>query len=521
MNSYSNDNQDKAGNQIREIYLDLQECFGPFTGNDGELYCTIKEGDHKESWRLDGEVIANKIRDVAFDRFQKMLDRNMLDKLLSLMAHAARKNTERYNVFRRVGKNQDAKVIDLGTPDWSSILIQDGIWKIVDLELIKFVRSRTTKSLPVPPRGGDVFLLRKYLNLEKESDFLLVVAYLVASLLESRVYPILILQGGQGCAKSTTSRVLKQLIDPGAPELRSFPSSEESLFIAARNTHLLVMDNMSGLQPWASDALCKIATGCGHSKRELYTDFDESVIEISRPIILNGIDDLASRPDLLDRSIVLHLPKITDEGRRSEQEFWADFECDRPRIFSGILDVLAGALSRRDLVDIKRKPRMADFALIGSAVAMCLDMTSDTFVDLLFENREDQARVAVEMSTVGRAVLNFAKENEKTKASPTDLHYRVGLIVPAIEFHSKHWPKDPAVFAKELKRLIPPLKLLGLDIEISRSKDRREWTLVYQVKPPTFPSQLSPTLQLDLQVTPMTEMTAQTGKGLENDPKTE
>jgi putative DNA primase/helicase len=481
MNSYSNDNQDKAGNQIREIYLDLQECFGPFTGNDGELYCTIKEGDHKESWRLDGEVIANKIRDVAFDRFQKMLDRNMLDKLLSLMAHAARKNTERYNVFRRVGKNQDAKVIDLGTPDWSSILIQDGIWKIVDLELIKFVRSRTTKSLPVPPRGGDVFLLRKYLNLEKESDFLLVVAYLVASLLESRVY----------------------------------------LFIAARNTHLLVMDNMSGLQPWASDALCKIATGCGHSKRELYTDFDESVIEISRPIILNGIDDLASRPDLLDRSIVLHLPKITDEGRRSEQEFWADFECDRPRIFSGILDVLAGALSRRDLVDIKRKPRMADFALIGSAVAMCWDMTSDTFVDLLFENREDQARVAVEMSTVGRAVLNFAKENEKTKASPTDLHYRVGLIVPAIEFHSKHWPKDPAVFAKELKRLIPPLKLLGLDIEISRSKDRREWTLVYQVKPPTFPSQLSPTLQLDLQVTPMTEMTAQTGKGLENDPKTE
>ena len=51
--------------------------------------------------------------------------------------------------------------------------------------------------------------------------------------------------------------------------------------------------------------------------------------------ITNGIEELATRGDLLDRSISPYLPSIEEEGRRSETEFWTDYYGARPRIFGG------------------------------------------------------------------------------------------------------------------------------------------------------------------------------------------
>ena len=62
------------------------------------------------------------------------------------------------------------------------------------------------------------------------------------------------------------------------------------------------------------------------------------------PIILNGISDLAVADDLTDRALVLTLPPIPENQRRSESDLWTEFESVKGEIFGGLLDAMAFAL---------------------------------------------------------------------------------------------------------------------------------------------------------------------------------
>jgi len=93
-----------------------------------------------------------------------------------------------------------------------------------------------------------------------------------------------------------------------------------------------------------SDALCRLATGGGLATRELYTDFDEIIFDAQRPIVLNGIEDVATRGDFADRAIVVYLEAISKV--RDEEVFWAEFGAAQPRILAALLDAMVSALSR-------------------------------------------------------------------------------------------------------------------------------------------------------------------------------
>jgi hypothetical protein len=122
------------------------------------------------------------------------------------------------------------------------------------------------------------------------------------------------------------------LIDPNVAPVRALAREERELMIAANNGHLLAFDNLSSLPFWLSDALCRLASGGCFAVRQLYTDDEEVLFQAARPILLNGIEDVISRPDLADRAIFLTLPPIGKAQRRSEAELWREFEIARPRI---------------------------------------------------------------------------------------------------------------------------------------------------------------------------------------------
>src|SRR2546427_7653578 len=98
----------------------------------------------------------------------------------------------------------------------------------------------------------------------------------------------------------------------------------------------MAIDNLSHLPPWLSDALCRLATGGGHSARTLYTDLEEISLAVKRPVILNGIEDVATRPDLAERVLQIELETIPDEKRITEKDLWLKFDKQRPAIFSGV-----------------------------------------------------------------------------------------------------------------------------------------------------------------------------------------
>ena len=80
--------------------------------------------------------------------------------------------------------------------------------------------------------------------------------------------------------------------------------------------HVLAFDNLSGLPPWLSDTLCRLTSGGAFSTRRLFTDQDEILFAAARPIILNGIEEVITRPDLADRAILLMLAPIAERQRR-------------------------------------------------------------------------------------------------------------------------------------------------------------------------------------------------------------
>jgi hypothetical protein len=98
------------------------------------------------------------------------------------------------------------------------------------------------------------------------------------------------------------------------------------LFIAASNGHILAFDNLSGLPPWLSDTLCRLTSGGAFSTRRLFTDQDEILFAAARPVILSGIEDVITRPDLADRAILLMLAPIAERQRRPEHALWREFE---------------------------------------------------------------------------------------------------------------------------------------------------------------------------------------------------
>jgi hypothetical protein len=135
----------------------------------------------------------------------------------------------------------------------------------------------------------------------------LIVAWLLAALRHGGPYPLLAVFGEQGSSKTVLSKILRALVDPNTAPVRCAPREERDLFIAASNGHLLAFDNLSDVPPWISDALCRLASGGSFAVRQLYTDRDEILFQAARPIILNGIEDVITRPDLADRAIFLTL----------------------------------------------------------------------------------------------------------------------------------------------------------------------------------------------------------------------
>src|SRR5262249_35725365 len=187
---------------------------------------------------------------------------------------------------------------------------------------VRFRRASGMQSLPVPIPGGSIAGLRVFVNVQADTGFVLLVAFALAVLRNRGPYPVIVLSGEQGSAKSTCLAILRALLDPNTAPLRALPREDRDLFIAATNAHVLAFDNVSGLPAWLSDTLCRLATGAGFAVRQLYTDGDEVLFDAARPVMLNGIEDIVTRPDLADRAVFLTLEPIPEDRRRPEQELW-------------------------------------------------------------------------------------------------------------------------------------------------------------------------------------------------------
>ena len=368
-------------------------------------------------------------------------------------------------VYVRVAEHEGDIYVDLGTNHWDAVRITREGFEIVANPPVRFVRKAGFAPLPYPETGGGVEELRPFLNVGTEGAFRLIVAWVAFTLTPWGPYPVLVIQGEQGAAKSTTVRVLRALSDPAIEPLRALPKNERDLAIAAGNAWVLAFDNLSGIPDRLSDALCRLATGGGFATRQLYTDAEEIIFSARRPIILNGIDDVATRGDLQERSLLISLPSIPEEERREENSFWAEFEGARSRVFGALLLGVSAALRNADDVHLDRMPRMADFTVQATAMESYFGWEPGSFVEVYARNRLQASEVLLSNEPLTDAIEKLLEWEGKPawSGTATQLQQALGRYADDEIKRSRAWPKGPQALSRRLKRMAPALRAAGIE----------------------------------------------------------
>lgn len=452
----------------------LRLCNGFDLFHNGKYsFARVPLDDHYEVLRIRSSGFSGYLQRLAYKDDGMVLSGQALNEVLGTLEAHARFDGEERPVYRRVGEKDGVIFIDLGDPTWRAVGITERCWRITDTPWVMFERPPGMQPLPTPTNNGTIDDLRPFVNVETETAFHLVVAWLMGALRPTGPYPILNLSGEQGTGKSGLTRILRSLVDPNIATARTLPRNEEDLLIAAQNSWVLSFDNVSYLKPSFSDALCRLATGGALSKRQLYSDDGETILEAQRPVLLNGIEEIVTQPDLLQRTLLVPLEAILPSERRSELELRAAFDAVKPGIFGALLDGVSTALQNLPTTRLDDPPRMADFALWITAAEPGLGWEQGT-VMRAYKNVEWEAtQRTLEASPIAVHLFSVMPPGEKWTGTASQLLNKMEEKMPERKPRPNGWPRNAQKLSSMLSRLQPALRERGLEIERIHTRQAR------------------------------------------------
>ncbi len=442
-------------------------CGDLFHTAAGIAFADIMIDGHRETWPIRSKRFRAWLRRRYYEATGEGASAAEIRSTLDLLEARAQFDAPERAVHIRVAEQTGHIYLDLADERWRAVEITPEGWRVIGAPPVHFRRPAGMLLLPIPEQGASIEALNSFFNLSSPNDFVLIVAWLLAALRPAGPYPLLAISGEQGSAKTVLSKLLKALIDPNAAPVRALPREERELMISANNGFLLAFDNLSGLPTWLSDALCRLASGGSFAVRQLYTDQEEVLFESTRPILLNGIEDVVSRPDLGDRAIFLTLPPIRDSQRRPESELWREFEIARPRILGALLDAVVHGLRTMGRVQLDQLPRMADFALWATACETAL-WPAGTFARAYAANRRAAIESIIEADPVATCVRAIMMDRAVWTGSASDLLRLCAERARADISGGTSWAKNPRALAGRLRRVQTFLWTLGIEITFSR-----------------------------------------------------
>jgi hypothetical protein len=347
-----------------------------------------------------------------------------------------------------------------------------GGWTFEARPPVLFRRYPNLKPLPDPEAGGSLDGLLSLVNLKTERDRRLFTAYAVTVPLSHVGRPILSASGPMGSGKTTAGRAVKRLWDPTAPETVRYDPRD--FLQKAGHCYIPMLDNLSTLPDSAADTLCRLVTGEADSKRKLYTDDEDVIIELRRAVILNGINAPTDRGDVLDRSLVVELERIPDGERKTEEEMWAAFEREHPSLLGAALDLLGRAIACKSSLQLSRRPRLADWGEYAAAVYEVMGWGAETFLSDWDEVVKVQNRSTLDGSPVAQAIIRFMEDRDEYSGTSTELHKELEAVAEKIGVsvsRDKEWPKSARWLWRKMQLIVPLLVTAG--IEATRSEEKR------------------------------------------------
>ena len=457
-----------------DVLLEIGQRHQLFRDSGGDAYAQLQHDGHLEVHPVESKPFREHLASVYYAIAQKGCSRNAMTDALDTLSAQARFGGDIRPVWLRTARDGAAMVIDMGDDAWSVARVDAAGWAVESGGEVMFRRAHRTIALPTPDETAapveGFARLWKYANVAP-ADRVLVAAFILGAFKPTGPFPLLMVSGEQGTGKSTFSRLLKRLIDPSAAPLRQPPKEPRDVLVAALNAWLLALDNLSWLPPELSDTLCRISTGGAISERTLFSNLDETLVEVQRPVMMNGIEELATRPDLAQRGIHVELEPV--KRVMPESELFRQFDADAPAIFAAILSGLAVCVTTHEHVKLNPMPRMADFACWAYAGLPMLGFSSEKFLDAYRANQDAGLRLGLDSSPVGRAIVAFMESRTEWKGTASELLAGLRDFADSNDQRSKTWPKVPRALSAALTRLGPALRSAGIGRESGWSNRER------------------------------------------------
>ena len=450
---------------------------------DGEAYANIIDEGIQKNLSLRSEEFETWLTYLYFIKTQKPIGTSFLKTALRTLYSIAKYHGPEVEVNLRYAYHSGCIYIDLGNKKWEQIQISPGGYKVISgsESPVKFRRDRSMSAMPYPAEKGSLEPLRDILNINSDSDFKLLIGWLIGAITPTGPFPILVLTGEQGTSKSMTTRILKDLIDPSMCATLALPKSERDLAIAANNSWLLPYDNLSSLSGNISDFFCRLSTGGGFRTRSLFTNGQETVFNSIRPIIMNGITDFVTRQDLTDRAIIINLDPIPQNRRMTEKQIKAQWEETKPFVFAALCDALAMSLKNSGSVNLRESPRMADFVHTVTAAEPALGWKNGEFFEVYMENINKVVDIALESDEVAKAVMLMMRQKDEWTGTATELRATLENFVDDSVRRSRSWPKLVNGLSNRLKRCGTYLRSKGIEIE--RGKSGNRYITIQKIQP--------------------------------------
>src|SRR4029078_3973883 len=212
-------------------------CEELFHSPSGVAFADFITEGHRETWPIRSKRFRTWLRRCYYHESGSAPSAAAIRSALDLFEARAQFDGPERAVNTRVAEHAGRLYLDLADEHWRAVEIGADGWRVIESPPGRFGCFAGMWPLPVPEGGGSMDALQSFLNLSNQNDFVLVVAWLLATLRSSGPYPLLAISGEQRSAESVLSKFIRGLVDPNVAEVRALPREERELMIAAHNGH--------------------------------------------------------------------------------------------------------------------------------------------------------------------------------------------------------------------------------------------------------------------------------------------
>lgn len=380
---------------------------------------------------------------------------------------------QRVRVYNRIAGNENEIYFFLANDMWNTVVITEEGWEIVQQTDYKFLKRANTKEQVFPKNHKSNQLddlLRKFVNLDKESYTLFKIA-LIQYFFPNSSHYISVISSEHGTGKSTITKLIRELIDPSVANVSFIPDTPEEIKNHLANNMVVAFDNTKHQKDIVSDILCSAVTGSSFTKRTLYTTADETILNVHNIVILNGINIVPNKSDLLERSILFELRKISSTKRKTDKEFWDSFYKRKPYILGAIFSILSEALKIRKSLVLNETHRMSDAYTDMVAIAMAIGISEKQFREIFYKNRDKLEMAYSEGNYFVSSIVEYMQVCRENKSIENTMTHIYQAIKAFKKGDIKYFPKSASAFSRKLKEEEIALKLAGYKFYINPQND--------------------------------------------------